>query len=46
MLMILMIRDDFGDDGEVMMVGVLVMAIMMATAFARVDFNYFKCSEL
>ena len=41
-----MIGDDFVNDDEMMMVGVLVMAIAMTTAFATVDFRYFKCGKL
>ena len=41
-----MIGDDFVNDDEMMMVEVLVMAIAMATAFAKVDFTYFKCAKL
>ena len=40
-----MIGDDFVNDDEMMMVGVLVMAIAMATAFATVDFRYSKCGK-
>ena len=40
-----MIRDDFRNDGEIMMVEVLVVVIAMATAFARVDFSHFKCAK-
>ena len=46
MLVILRIRDDFGDDGEVMMVEVLVVAIAIGRIFARVDFTYFKCAKM
>ena len=46
MLMILIICDNFGDDGEVMIVGVLVIEIAMAISFAKVDFSYSKCSKL
>ena len=41
-----MIGDDFVNDDEMMMVGVLVMAIAMAIAFATVDFRYSKCGKL
>ena len=41
-----MIGDDFVNDDEMMMVGVLVMAIAMATAFVTVDFRYSKCEKL
>ena len=35
-----------GDDDEMMIIGVPVMAIAMATAFATVDFRYSKCGKL
>ena len=41
-----MIGDDFVNDDEMMMVGVLVMAIAIATAFAIVDFRYSKYEKL
>ena len=41
-----MIGDDFVNDDEMMMVGVLVMAEAMAAAFARADSSYSKCAKL